>query len=100
MLETAYLRREATLQRKRAAENLMKQGLIRIQESQNGYVGSRQEFFEAHNELEETDKLIQRLISGDTADVASFQSSLSEESSNTSSSFDTNASVFSLDSRT
>lgn len=78
----------------------MKQGLIRIQESQDGYVGSRQEFFEAHNELEETDKLIQRLISGDTADAVSFRSSLSEESSNTSSSFDTNASVLSVNSQT
>lgn len=79
------------MQRKIAAEKLMKQGLIRIRESQDNYVESRQDYFEAHDQLKETESLIQRLVAGDTVDAHLYDSSVSEESSNSDA-----ASVFSL----
>lgn len=56
-LKVAYLRRSEYVEKKRIAGTRMKEVL-------NDYAGSRQDFFEAHIEIEKVDKLIEELKRG------------------------------------
>lgn len=43
----------------------MQADLIKIEEYQNDYVGSRQEFFRAHTDMEEAEQMVKKLARGE-----------------------------------